>query len=117
VAVGLVVPVVDLAVLLVHAATIIAITAAERRAEPRRAGRTTAVCHRTSVREGTQRLVVSGASRPPDGSAWPENGAHYKMERVCEQVSAGLYTGNVDLHACGKAKTDHTRELAAQRRY
>jgi hypothetical protein len=39
------------------------------------------------------------------------------MERVCEQVSAGLYTGNVDLHACGRAKTDHVREVAVQRRY
>lgn len=46
--VGLVVPVVDLVVLLVHAASSGAITAAERSAEPRRGGRTTAVCHRLS---------------------------------------------------------------------
>jgi hypothetical protein len=61
--VGLGFPVLDLTVPLVQPASSIAITAAMTRAEPRRVGRMTPVCHRPTVRAAATASSRAAAGR------------------------------------------------------
>ena len=102
--VGLGVPMLDLTVPLVQLASSIAITAAVTRAEPRRVGRMTAVCHRLAP-TGVHSCRRDGRSRglAGDVSGFAPPGDIHRMTNTGDVTAISIHVYGTDVNRIGSS--------------